>query len=1317
MVKKLLTMLVLGIAAVTAAFAQDTNVALGKALSASSYTQTYVAANANDNSTSSYWESGAGAYPATLTLPLGSATTVSSVVVKLNPDAAWSTRTQTFAIEAILNGQSTWSNLKPSATYTFNPASGANSVTIAVSGSVTSIRLSFTANSGAPGAQVAEFQVWGQGSPVARSPYGGSNRPISNGAVIQAEDYDLGGQSVAYNDTTSGNTGNAYRTDGVDIEATGDSQGGAFNVGWIVDGEWLNYLVNVSAGTYSITARVASAGASVGDLQVLLDGTVLGTIPVDPTGGWQSYVDKTITGIALAAGTGRTLQLKAVSGGDFNLNFVRFSTSSATTYPLTVSSGSGSGSYLPGTPVAISALAPPDGQVFSGWTGGTPSAFANPSSASTTYTTQASAQTITATYTTLPSGNTYQAESATLSGGASVTTNHTGYLGTGFVEGYWAQGATTTFNVSVASAGWYDIGLRFGNGFAASSLSLYVNAVKTLVSSLPTTGSWDTWAVKTETVYLNSGSNQVAYKFDAGDGANVNLDQITVGATSLVRADLSVTDISWSPANPVEGQAVTFSAVVKNSGTGATPSSLHKVGFVIGGTTVSTATATTSLAAGAQTTLTASSTWTSGFGTYSVTANADPDNSLAEFSDSNNSRSESLSLAQIPGPDLVVLSVSSSPLNPQAGTAVSFTATVKNQGLDPATGSIAARVAVGATTLNGSVAGPLAAGATANITLSGTWTAVNGSTAVTTTADPSNTVAEANETNNAISTNVYVGRGANMPYTKIEAEAPTVATTGTKLTPNFNLADFAGEASGRSAVKLDANGQYVEFTLTAPANAFVLRNAVAENTTGTLSVSVNGVSKGTIAVSSKYSYVYASPTSLGQLGYNNTPGGTAYWLYEDGNMMLDQVYPVGAKIRITKNAGDVAWAYIDFIQPENVAPAATNPDPSKYVQVSASKSIDQALQDFRADNTKLGIFIPAGTWTITNKIFLYGRATQIIGAGPWHTKLQAPQDQSNTDVGFNIGAAANGSTIKDLSAWGNYQYRIDGPGKFIDGNGMQNVTVDNVWVEHFVCLYWGVGSSNNTFKNCRIMNTFADGINMTNGSNNNVITNCDARANGDDAFALFSAADAGGSYNTGNQYTYDTATCTRRAAAFAVYGGSNNLYQNLYGADTLTYPGITINSYSFGYNTLGFGTQDCVFDGITLDRTGGDFWTSVGSDDHFNDYQNFAAIWFYAGDRAFQNILVKNVDINSPVYFGVMFQCMYPNPQTMNNIRLENVTINNAPRYGIKLVTKAEQGQGPPVGGASFTNVKVYNSGIAPIFGQAGSPGFTVTKLGTGNNW
>lgn len=823
----------------------------------------------------------------------------------------------------------------------------------------------------------------------------------------------------------------------------------------------------------------------------------------------------------------------------------------------------------------------------------------------------------------------------------------------------------------------------------------------------------------TVTIPVSATASAVQLKITSNTGSSAGqIAEFQVIGSAAPNPDLTVTGITSSPASPVETDAITLTAAVKNIGSAT--SGATNVKFYLGSTLVGTgnvaalsagATANVSVNIGAQ-----------NAGSYAVTAKVDESNAVVEQNENNNdfTSGSNLVVNQVSSSDLIA-STTWNPSNPSAGNTVNFTVTLKNQGtIASASGAHALTVVLknsaGTTiqTLSGSYNGSLAAGASANVSV-GSWTAVNGSYTVTTTvANDANEVA-IKQANNTSTTSLYSGRGANMPFTVIEAEAATNATNGTKLAPNFTPGDFAGEASGRSAVYLDANGEYVEFTLTAPANAFVLRNAVAENTNGTVSIYANGVAKGKFNVSSKFSYLYATPSTLGRLGYDNS-GSKAYWLYEDAQLMLDTVYPVGTKIKIQKDSGDVPWIYLDLLETENVAPAATNPDPSKYIEVSASKSIDAALTEFRQDTTKKGIFIPAGTWTINNKITIYGRATEIIGAGPWHTKLTAPQDQTNTDVGFSISSTANGSTIKDLSAWGNYVYRTDGPGKFLDGNGMQNVTIQNIWAEHFICLYWGVGASNNVFRDNRIKNTFADGINMTNGSNNNIIDNNYARATGDDSFAEFSAVDAGGSYNVGNQFTNLTAVNVRRAAAFAAYGGSGNLFQNLYGADTLTYPGLTISSLSFGYNTLGFGDQDTVFDGITLDRTGGDFWTSVGADDKINDYQNFGAIWIFNGDRTLKNILVKNVDINNSVYFGLMFQTKSPENLAMSNIRFENININNSTRYGIKLVASAESGQGPVVGAASFTNVKINNSGVQAIYGESKSPNFTVNRV-SGNNW
>ena len=50
---------------------------------------------------------------------------------------------------------------------------------------------------------------------------------------------------MGYHDTTPGNSGNQYRNDDVDIQATSDI-GGGYNVGWIRDGEWLAFDVDVA---------------------------------------------------------------------------------------------------------------------------------------------------------------------------------------------------------------------------------------------------------------------------------------------------------------------------------------------------------------------------------------------------------------------------------------------------------------------------------------------------------------------------------------------------------------------------------------------------------------------------------------------------------------------------------------------------------------------------------------------------------------------------------------------------------------------------------------------------------------------------------------------------------------------------------------------------------------------------------------------------------------------------------------------------------------------------------------------------------------
>ncbi|HWG26464.1 choice-of-anchor D domain-containing protein [Actinospica sp.] len=145
----------------TGASNAPTNLALKAAITASTHTQNYVATNADDGNTSTYWESTDGAWPSTLTVNLGATHALNSVVVDLPPSTAWQTRTQTFSILGSTNN-STWTTLAASATYTFNPSTG-NTVTVSLPSGTSEqyVELGFTANSVQNGAQVSELDVTG----------------------------------------------------------------------------------------------------------------------------------------------------------------------------------------------------------------------------------------------------------------------------------------------------------------------------------------------------------------------------------------------------------------------------------------------------------------------------------------------------------------------------------------------------------------------------------------------------------------------------------------------------------------------------------------------------------------------------------------------------------------------------------------------------------------------------------------------------------------------------------------------------------------------------------------------------------------------------------------------------------------------------------------------------------------------------------------------------------------------------------------------------------------------------------------------------
>ncbi len=134
----------------------------------------------------------------------------------------------------------------------------------------------------------------------ASTPFSGS--PTNVSGIIEAENYDLGGEGVAYHDTTPTNLGNAYRTtEAVDVQHGGSN---GFDVGFTRPSEYLKYTIYVpKAGTYELLAKVASASQG-GIFHVLIDDSnKTGPMTLPDTHGRFNWKNVQKNGIKLTAGT------------------------------------------------------------------------------------------------------------------------------------------------------------------------------------------------------------------------------------------------------------------------------------------------------------------------------------------------------------------------------------------------------------------------------------------------------------------------------------------------------------------------------------------------------------------------------------------------------------------------------------------------------------------------------------------------------------------------------------------------------------------------------------------------------------------------------------------------------------------------------------------------------------------------------------------------------------------------------------------------------------------------------------------------------
>ncbi len=817
--------------------------------------------------------------------------------------------------------------------------------------------------------------------------------------------------------------------------------------------------------------------------------------------------------------------------------------------------------------------------------------------------------------------------------------------------------------------------------------SVLVNADTGLYKNTWTVSA-DNATVKTEVNYsnlvqeTNTENNSISEIINTKDVYSATADKYLAPEDADTAADLVVTSVNPSVSTVYDEDKTFVTAVIRNLGN-APSNEMVDVTFMADGKFLETVTYIGEIAANSTVTVKTNLLWRGMFGSHKFTVRVNDTKTTSESDyDNNIAKSRTTVLDEFnPNPsepetdikdiDLEITDIYTEPEEYQEGEEVKLFAVVKNNGADETNGMYRVKFNLGGKTYTSDYQTTLiSSDGTAIVEATDTWTAVTGEKKVTASVNDDKIIYESDFDNNSAEATIESMRGARVSYITYEAEDGY--TNAEKLVSADRLAgEIAGEASGCAAVQLSDTGDYVEWTATADANAIVMRATMPDiglTDTRTISVYLNGKKIDVMSMNTKYSWVYGNIESPNK----NASSGDGFHIYDDCRVLLDQTIKMGDKIRIQKDSTDTAkWYGIDFVDLEMVAPPAEKPDNlvsiADFKLANSSVSITRAI-DYALANGYKGIWIPEGDWPCETKVRLPdgidNNATgddrfEIAGAGMWYSRLYATS--YGTDDWGNFGFNCRGKTVyyHDFMMDGMNKIRTEGGKPFANGYG-KNTTIENVWIEHTTCGFWCGGavgdfpngtdteskqSKNLLITDCRIRNTGADGINLSNATTNATVVNVECRSTGDDAFAMWSMETSIKSSLInengceGNTVKYCTAKFPWRANCYAIYGGKDNTVTDSIAVDPLTYAGIYCTDQTF-QSVPCRGTT--TFRRMDLIRCGGIFY----------DGRSFPALWIHGnGASTGGKVLCEDINILDTLYAPIKLQ--KANDATFRNIYVD----------------------------------------------------------------
>jgi hypothetical protein len=403
----------------------------------------------------------------------------------------------------------------------------------------------------------------------------------------------------------------------------------------------------------------------------------------------------------------------------------------------------------------------------------------------------------------------------------------------------------------------------------------------------------------------------------------------------------------------------------------------------------------------------------------------------------------------------------------------------------------------------------------------------------------------------ALEPGVTAGVGAPLDFAEYEAE--NGATNGRIVGPDRSFATLASEASGRRAVLLGGQGDYVEFRLSAPANALTVRYAVADGPEGKpvdagLGVYAQSRRIAELAVTSRYCCYYGHYPFT-----KHVEEGGGHHFFDHARILLDRVLPAGTVVRLTRDARfKPAWIAIDLVDFEMVP--APRRQPSRSLSVVDFGADPHGVSDSReafakaiaaASGSGRPLWVPPGHFRLDGHVQV--DRVEIAGAGPWYSILQGD------GVGLYGHDAPNPSQavdIHDLAIIGQVNERDDhkalaGIGGALGGGSR----IRDVFIQHVKVGLWLDGPFDGLLvRHIRVLDTTADGLNLHRGISGVIVEDSFFRNNGDDGIASWAEKLA----NHDIIIRHNTVVAPILANGVAIYGGHDIAVSDNLIADTLT---------------------------------------------------------------------------------------------------------------------------------------------------------------------